>query len=57
MILEGDEQVVDFNTLIGEKVVRGVAGFYARNIVIRVQEMCKIIDNSRKRELCKIVSR
>lgn len=57
MVLEGDEQVVDFNTLIGEKVVRGVAGFYARNIVIRVQEMCKIIDNSRKRELCKIVSR
>lgn len=57
MILEGDEQLVDFNTLIGEKVVRGVAGFYARNIVIRVQEMCKIIDNSRKRELCKIVSR
>ena len=57
MVLEGDEQVVDFNTLIGEKVVRGVAGFYARNIVIRVQEMCKIINNSRKRELCKIVSR
>ena len=57
LVLEEGEQLLDFDALINEKVMRGVAAYYAKNIIVPVQIMCNIVDNSRKRELCKIVSR